>query len=123
MVAAASILVASELIQYPVAQRASPDRDILNPSFLSLTAAPILSRKDPLTPRRKEIVILQAKGYSNPEVAKRLGISVKTVDTIAYNIMKKLDLHDRASLIMWAIREGLVDPASISKVMSSRCAS
>jgi two-component system response regulator NreC len=61
------------------------------------------SRYDRLTGREREVLKLLAEGVSAKQVATRLGLSVKTVDVHKTNLMRKLDLHDRAELIKWAI--------------------
>ncbi len=63
-----------------------------------------------LTPREREIVQLIAESNSNKEIASKLGMSVRTVDTHRTNIMSKLNLHDVAALTRWAIANRLVDP-------------
>jgi two-component system response regulator NreC len=62
-----------------------------------------------LTPREHEVLIQIAEGYSNPEIAKNLVISVKTVDRHRENIMRKLNMHNRIELVKYAIRTGLID--------------
>jgi two-component system, NarL family, response regulator NreC len=61
------------------------------------------SRYDRLTGREREVLKLLAEGVSAKQVATRLSLSVKTVDVHKTNLMRKLDLHDRAELIKWAI--------------------
>ncbi len=61
-----------------------------------------------LTDREKEILQLLAEGLSVKEVASRLNLSVKTVDAHKYNLMRKLDIHDKAGLIKYAIRKKLI---------------
>lgn len=63
---------------------------------------------DPLTPREREVLTLIAKGYSNSEIAKQLTLSINTIKTHRSNIYDKLDLHDRASLVGYALRRGLL---------------
>ncbi len=65
-------------------------------------------RFDGLTEREREVVRLIADGLTNREIAERLHISVKTVETHRTHIMEKLDLHDRAHLVRYAVRKGLV---------------
>jgi len=65
---------------------------------------------DGLTEREKEILTLVAEGASNQEIAQRLFISVKTVQTHRAHIMEKLELHDRTQLVRYAIRKGLIEP-------------
>jgi DNA-binding NarL/FixJ family response regulator len=61
-----------------------------------------------LTSREREILQLVAEGETHQHIADRLFISVRTVDTHANNIMKKLNLHDTASLVTYAIKNGIV---------------
>lgn len=61
-----------------------------------------------LTPREREILILLAKGLRRSEIARRLHRSPKTIDKHRGSLMRKLDIHDRAQLVLFAVREGLV---------------
>ncbi|MBL8151667.1 MAG: response regulator transcription factor [Blastocatellia bacterium] len=61
-----------------------------------------------LTERQKEILRLLAEGYTNKQVAKKLSLSVKTVDAHRANIMNKLKVNGLPGLIKYAIRIGLV---------------
>ncbi len=63
-----------------------------------------------LTEREKEVVRLVAEGLSSREIAERLCLSVKTVDTHRANILEKIGAHSSAELIKYAIREGIVNP-------------
>lgn len=65
---------------------------------------------DPLTPREREIVTLIAQGLTNREIADRLTLSVNTVKTHRLHIYQKLDLHNRAGLVKYALRHGLLNP-------------
>ena len=62
------------------------------------------------TGRELELLCLIAEGKTNKEIAEMLSISLHTVQTHRFNLMKKLDLHDRAELVRYAIREGLIIP-------------
>ncbi len=62
-----------------------------------------------LTNREREILQLIAEGYTSKEIAGMLFISIKTVDNHRTNIMNKLDIHDTAGLVRFAIRIGLID--------------
>jgi two-component system response regulator NreC len=64
---------------------------------------------DLLTDREREVLQLIAEGYTNREVAKSLFISVKTVEAHRAHIMQKLNIHDVAKLVKYAIQKGLVD--------------
>ncbi len=63
---------------------------------------------DRLSPREREILKLLAEGLSVKEIATRLNLSVKTVDVHKYNLMRKIDVHDRAELIKYAIQKKLI---------------
>jgi DNA-binding NarL/FixJ family response regulator len=65
---------------------------------------------DFLTDREREILQLVAESYSTKEIAAKLGISAKTVDNHRTNLMRKLDLHDVASLTRYAFEVGLIEP-------------
>ena len=67
---------------------------------------------DKLTPRQREVLQLVAEGHSTKEIARRLGVSVKTVETYRSQLMDALDIHDIAGLTRYAIRKGLVSPDS-----------
>jgi two-component system, NarL family, response regulator NreC len=62
-----------------------------------------------LSDREREILVLLAEGIALKDIAQRLNLSVKTVDAHKYNLMRKLDLHDRSELIRYAIRKRLVE--------------
>ncbi len=61
-----------------------------------------------LTPRQREILQLIAEGHSTREIATTLHLSVKTVETHRTQLMDRLDIHDIAGLVRYAIRTGLV---------------
>ena len=64
---------------------------------------------DFLTDREREILQLVAESYSTKEIAAKLNISVKTVDNHRTNLMRKLNLHDVASLTRYALEIGLIE--------------
>ena len=64
--------------------------------------------ENPLTPRQREVLQLIAEGQSTKEIARRLDLSVKTVDTHRSQLMKQLDIHEVAGLVRYAMRTGLV---------------
>ncbi len=61
-----------------------------------------------LTPRQREVLTLIAEGHSTKDMARALNISVKTVETHRAQLMDRLDIHDIASLVRYAIKMGLV---------------
>jgi DNA-binding NarL/FixJ family response regulator len=66
------------------------------------------SRRSLLTQREREVVALIAQGLQQKQVATRMGISIKTVQTHLAHAMDKLGIHDRVDLTRWAIREGVI---------------
>jgi DNA-binding NarL/FixJ family response regulator len=67
---------------------------------------------EPLSERERDIVHLLALGYTNQEIAKKLFISVRTVDTHRAHIMRKLRLETRAELVMFALANGVIGPTA-----------
>lgn len=65
---------------------------------------------DQLTPRQREILQLIAEGHSSKQIAHRLDASVKTIESHRASLMERLDIHDIAGLVRYAIRQGLVSP-------------
>ena len=85
------------------------------PSFLARTPSAESSNQEPpesatldLTPRQREVLTLVAEGYSTKNIARALSISVKTVETHRAQLMDRLDIHDVASLVRYAIKMKLV---------------
>ncbi|HYU70234.1 MAG TPA: response regulator transcription factor [Burkholderiales bacterium] len=66
---------------------------------------------DNLTPRQRQVLQLIAGGHSTKEIAYRLELSVKTVETHRAQLMERLQIHDIAGLVKYAIRNGLVTTA------------
>jgi len=64
-----------------------------------------------LTSREKEVLKLTAEGFTNQEIAEKLVISPKTVDTYRQRIMEKLNLHHRSQLVRYALKTGLLTAA------------
>jgi DNA-binding NarL/FixJ family response regulator len=63
-----------------------------------------------LTPRHREVLQLIAEGHSTKTIAAKLKLSAKTVETHRAQLMQRLDIHDVAGLVRFAIRVGLVTP-------------
>ena len=61
-----------------------------------------------LTPRQREVLQLVAEGNTTQEIARIMSLSVKTVETHRTQLMERLDIHDIAGLVRYAVREGLV---------------
>jgi DNA-binding NarL/FixJ family response regulator len=62
-----------------------------------------------ITTREREILQLLAEGYSNKDIANSLNLSMKTVETHRGNIMRKLGLHGIADLVLYAIRNHIIE--------------
>jgi DNA-binding NarL/FixJ family response regulator len=108
---------ATDLVQAIRAARRG--QAFLYPSVAKVVVADYLKRVetgegretyDGLTDREKEILTVVAEGATNQEIAQKLYISVKTVQTHRAHIMEKLNLHDRTMLVRYAIRKGLIEP-------------
>ena len=63
---------------------------------------------DALSPRQREVLQLAAEGHSSKEIAQLLGVSLRTVETHRSQLMERLDVHDLAGLVRFAVRVGLV---------------
>ena len=68
----------------------------------------IVDRYEALSEREREIFQLIAEGYSNKEIADLLSISVATVETHRAHILQKLDVHNTAELVLYAVRRGVI---------------
>jgi len=73
-----------------------------------LTAGAKASPLERLPPRQREVLQLVAEGKTSKQIAKKLGISVKTAEGHRGELMKNLDIHDVAGLVRFAIRVGLI---------------
>ena len=65
---------------------------------------------DPLAPRERQVLQLVAEGKTSKEIATLLGLTVKTAESYRARLMEKLDLHETAALVRYAIRHGIIDP-------------
>ena len=75
-------------------------------AYLAKTELP----PDPLSPREREVLQLVAEGKTTKEIARLLGVSVKTAENHRTRIMAKLDIHETAGLVRYAIRHGIIQP-------------
>lgn len=85
----------------------------LHPSLMqSLVApsrpAPTIPSEEPLTSREMDILRLIVHGNTNRQIAEKLTISTRTVETHRANLMEKLNLHNRAELVRYAAEHGLI---------------
>ena len=70
--------------------------------------APLLPRSSSLTPREREVVKMIAEGNSVRRIAELLGLSIKTVEAHKFNLMRKLNIHNKAQLVTYAIQKKIV---------------
>jgi DNA-binding NarL/FixJ family response regulator len=77
-------------------------------AFAAEPAAPADPELDLLSPREREVMRLLARGYAYKEIARRLSISIKTVETHASAVLRKLQLSSRNELASWAARRRLL---------------
>lgn len=75
-------------------------------------AVSVRRRLEKLTPRQMEVLRLMAEGLTTPEIARRLNLSGKTVETHRGEIMKRVGIHDIVGLVRYSVRVGLVSPES-----------
>ncbi|HJX91669.1 MAG TPA: response regulator transcription factor [Pyrinomonadaceae bacterium] len=83
---------------------------ILNALVTDANGKAETSSHGPLSSREREILQLLAENKSNKEIAARLGISVRTVETHRRSVMQKLDVNSIVELVHYAIRNGIVQP-------------
>lgn len=77
-------------------------------AFASDTPPPVDPELDQLTPREREVLRLIARGYAYKQVARRLSISIKTVETHVSAVLRKLQLSSRYELTRWATDRRLI---------------
>jgi len=104
--------VASDLVQ--ALRQVSRGEVYLSPGVSGAVMNAYRSRsekpRDPLTARERQVLQLIAEGKSTKDVASVLGISVKTAESHRTRLMHKLDIHETASLVLYAVRCGIVSP-------------
>jgi two-component system response regulator NreC len=104
--------VASDLLQ--AIQQVSRGKVYLSPGVSGAVMEAYRSRSekpgDRLTLRERQVLQLIAEGKSTKDVASLLGISVKTAESHRTRLMQKLDIHETASLVRYAVRHGIVQP-------------
>src|SRR5262245_59287480 len=104
--------VAADLVR--AIEEVARGRTYLSPGISEAVVAAYRTRSelpsDPLTPREREVLQLVAAGKSTKQVANILHVSVKTAESHRTHMMNKLDIHETASLVRYAIRRGLIEP-------------
>ncbi len=77
-------------------------------AFAATLPDPVDPEIDLLSPREQQVMRLLARGYAYKEIARRLSISVKTVETHASHVLRKLQMSSRHELTSWAARKHIV---------------
>jgi len=102
---------ASDLVQ--AIHEVCAGRTYLSPGITRAVIETLLTRRegpsDPLTVRERQVVQLIAEGKSSKEAAAILGMSVKTAESHRTRLMRKLDIHEVAGLVRYAIRNGIIE--------------
>jgi two-component system, NarL family, response regulator NreC len=83
-------------------------RVMLDDYVRHLTTQGIVDRYDALSEREREIFQLIAEGHSNKEIAELLSVSPSTVETHRAHVLEKLDVHNTAELVLFAVRRGVI---------------
>jgi two-component system response regulator NreC len=104
--------VASELLL--AIRQVSRGQVYLSPGVSNAVIEAYHSKSDkpqnPLTLRERQVLQLIAEGKSTKDIASLLGVSVKTAESHRTRLMQKLDIHETASLVLYAVRNGIVQP-------------
>jgi DNA-binding NarL/FixJ family response regulator len=86
----------------------------LSPRVCGIVVDAFLSGKevtsDPLSTREREVLQLVAEGRTTKEIATVLGVTVKSAESYRTRLMDRLNIHDTATLVRYAIRHGLIEP-------------
>jgi DNA-binding NarL/FixJ family response regulator len=114
--ASAYVLKASEPVELELAiESVMRGERFLSPAISKQVIDAFLTRSpdwtnslEQLSPRQREILQLVAEGNSSKEIARLLNTSVKTVESHRASLMERLDIHDVAGLVRFAVRHGLV---------------
>lgn len=112
------VLKNADPVELELAIRAALDGDVYLSPAVSKNLVEDYSRRlaedqtleDQLTARQREVLQLIAEGKNTKDIAVKLNLSIKTVETHRKQLMDRLDIHDVAGLVRFAIRAGIVDP-------------
>lgn len=98
-----------EMVRRAAAAEETPSRRVRRRGALTeWPSDDILPRQRLLTSRERQVLKLLAEGRTVRSAAESLGLSVKTVDAHKFNLMRKLGIHNKAELVMWAIQKRVV---------------
>ncbi len=121
--AAGYLLKTSDRGELELAVRAAARGDLWLSPAISRSMVPVFMGKcavtsvnsslERLTSRQREVLQLIAEGHTTKQIAHRLRLSVKTVESHRANLMKRLEIHDVARLVRYAIRVGIIQVESL----------
>jgi two-component system response regulator NreC len=103
LIKAIRVVARGDVFLYP-----SATRMLLDDYLAQVRAGREQDPYESLSEREREILRLLAEGHTNAEIAQKLNLSVKTVETYRTRIMEKLHLRTRAELVRYALRKGLI---------------
>ncbi|WP_088571940.1 response regulator transcription factor [Thermoflexus hugenholtzii] len=103
LIEAIRVVARGDVFLYP-----SATRMLLDDYLAQVRAGREQDSYESLSEREREILRLLAEGHTNAEIAQKLNLSVKTVETYRTRIMEKLHLRTRAELVRYALRKGLI---------------
>jgi DNA-binding NarL/FixJ family response regulator len=107
--AAQNLLLAVEALQRRATFFTARAAKMMLDGYLHRGVDPANVTRDRLTTREREVVQLLAEGNCSKEVAAQLNLSVKTVETHRTNVMHKLNVHSVAGLVLYAVRNSIVE--------------
>jgi DNA-binding NarL/FixJ family response regulator len=110
--AARDLLSAIEALQYNKTFFTARVAEMVLSGYRGINGTPKKNLLPNLTPREREVVQLLAEGKSTKEVACDLDLSVKTAETHRSNIMRKLGLHSVSELVLYAVRNNIIQVAT-----------
>jgi len=110
--AARDLVSAIDALQYNKTFFTARVSEMVLSGYHGTHGGPTKNLRPNLTPREREVVQLLAEGKSTKEVASHLDLSVKTAETHRSNIMRKLGLHCVSELVLYAVRNGIIQVAS-----------
>jgi DNA-binding NarL/FixJ family response regulator len=102
-------VAAGNVFLYPSATR------LLLSRYLEGNSPQEIDAYDKLSEREREVLKLTAEGFSSQEIADRLFLSPKTVETYRSRLMQKLNLHHRSEVVRYALRKGLLQSLTQSE--------
>jgi two-component system, NarL family, response regulator NreC len=96
-----------DMVRKTVCLDAAPNHEIPVRDLSEWASEPVPRRRD-LTAREREVLKLLAQGQTVRSAANILGLSTKTVDAHKFNLMRKLGVHNKAELVLWAVQQKIV---------------